>query len=547
MLALTAFLVLGVQTAPTLVWDAMPVVTDPTAAGVPMPRRTLVKRGSVIRITGAVPDDGNAIVYVRYGLESKASFKVKGSWSYDWNTASERGPIIKLNLAYRTSDSQPDQPLRQCDVTLVDYEPIALEGTPGAEGSATIKLKVDPKVVIQRPRLFVEGNEIPAAFNHEGQMTLDSGWLGSPNDLVSLQVLGTAAGPNGNPLGVLSTPPARVPANQVLELIDSAPVILRPDDPFETDVAMKFKSLVELKPGTLKGYVGGKPLAGRAEGDSYLFAGIGLDDASQGSFFMAAQDTKGRFVYSKATDASGLGLLKIRDTLEGQRKTERERLRKVYALPSPRLLPHTIISEAPGLTLVTRKLVKHYAPANASGYAEIASVFAQRWADPLEKTAKPWNHFLNNIGRSYPDSDAAKWLKDMVQDGEPRWSKLDQSGYSFMGKFHKRLRDDMLEAHRAWLRQINLLNQSRLNAARSQNYDDLVKFIRELADFEVTQLALNRAAARLAFELGHRPGTVQLTKWVISARSQDDTEIEVKRSYGGFNWIDYTPTPEMYP
>lgn len=330
-----AVLLLATSQAPAqaLVWDAMPVVTEPSSVGVPMPRRTQVRKGQVVRITGIIPVEGvtgggSGIVYVRFGLETKASFKANGTWTYEWNTASERGPLIKMNLAYRTSDSEPEKPLRQCDVTLVDYDPVTLTAQPGAEGAATITMKLAPSIQMPKPRVYVEGVEVPAAFDEQGAMTLDAGWLNAPTDNVHVQVLGTINGTNGSPLGIASSVPARAPASQAITLSSEEAKILSPEDPFETEVAMEFTSTLPLKEGSVRAIMGGKPVQGRSDGSRFYFAGIGLDATAGGTFWLLGQDSRGRTVYSKSVDSGAVGILKVRDQLESQRRAERNVFKK---------------------------------------------------------------------------------------------------------------------------------------------------------------------------------------------------------------------------
>ncbi|MCC7434317.1 MAG: hypothetical protein IT363_06495 [Methanoregulaceae archaeon] len=212
-------------------------------------------------------------------------------------------------------------------------------------------------------------------------------------------------------------------------------------------------------------------------------------------------------------------------------------------------MPHTIFGNSLGLVTVTRKLVKYYAPQNAAGFAEVSAFFAKEWSDEKRKAEVELDYFGQVLGfdSRFRNSHFGKWLSDMMEGQELKWTVQDRSSYSFMGRYHKKLRDQMVDAHKQWLRYLSDANAARKQAMGTQNYEDLQKFTRALADFEVAQLALNRAVAKLAFELGVPRGAVRYRKWVISSISQADTEIEKTRSFAGYNWLMNAPTSDMFP
>lgn len=556
-LLLSAFL--GPLDDPKLCWT---VATDgigtPTVDAVPIPRRTIVKKGQVIRISGRIqsattpPLDISGSVYVRVGIDTRQQLNVTGPWTYEWNTERESGSTAKLTIRYRTGADAEAILIRTCDVTFASTEPIKASATPSPDGSARYSFQLSPGLSMDKPKLLVDGNEVNAPFDSTGSATLSRADLAGPGDQVIVQVTG-AISQNGNNVGVISSIPVKLDAVHDLTVDASGVTMTNATDPFETMLDIPFKASGALKPESVQAIVAGKAVRGIAKESSFQLDPRDVDPAMDREIWLVAVDSAGRRVYSKKTSLDALKLRELRGRIETQLVKERERLRRVFTFDfgkSWSISSKGVVSAdsgsnrshiangygsglpggdsdgangAGGVTLLRRHVVHYYAPGTPDGQAEIGSQFPTFWKNPLSGAG---------IRKSVND-----------RKGTAAWAQQ----YSFLSPRHKRLADQIIESLLLWADMVDSAEAARSKALVSQTYRDVSEFTVRLNECELLRLKANRNIAEMELDLGVTPHWIALTRWVVSPSSQEETSAVKQRAYAAFPWWAEDPPASMYP
>lgn len=549
--------ILSFPEEPKIAWTvATTGVGQVTADSVPIPRRTIVRKGQVIQIRGTVqsatapPVNVNGSVFVRVGVDTRQQLNVSGPWSFDWNTGRESGNSVRLTVSYRMVGEETPTVIKTCDVTLVEAEPIRTSFTPSPDGSAKLGLSLGSGLTMEKPRVIVDGVEVACTFDSAGSATLTRVDLAGPGDDVLVQVTG-AVSSNGNSVGVLSAPPLKIEAVHDLEIDESAVAPTHTTDPFETMIQVPFKSTAALKPGSAKLVIAGRAARGLPGDSSFNLDPRDVDPMVDQEVWMTAQDSKGRAVYSKKTRADALGLRDRRTTIETQLVKERERLRRVFTFNFGNRVTidkdgkaHTSsVSNSssiatgwdvlPGaedrrpnagrLSLVRTHVVHFYAPGTPDGQAQIGARFGESWKEPLSGAP---------IRKSVEDRAASNgWAEEL----------------SFLGPHHKKVAEGILDAMRRWAGMVDSAEAARQKAFRSQAYPDVVEFTARLNECEALRLEANRKIAEMELDLGLKPHGLTLTRWIVAPQTPDDTQRRVEKGPIDFPWWSQDLPLSMFP
>ena len=510
-------------------------VGSPTAEAIPIPRRTLVRIGQPIKISGSVqlsgepPTEIDGVVYVRVGLDTRSQLAVTGKWSYEWNTTKEKAGPAKLTISYRTSNDGHATVIRTCDITFIDSDPLQMSPSPIDGGAASLKLVVGPGLAVDKARILVDGLEVGPSFDIDGVARLGRADLASSADEVSIQVVGPAT-KQGTNLGVVSTPAIRMKANQDLVIDPNEIVLTHPVDPFDTLVEIPFTTTVALKPDSAQVTLRSRVVRGKATATSFQLDPRDIDPRADAELILKAQDKDGRWLYARKATVDGYKLRDLRQRLEAQLRTERQRLRKIFELDlgdafreddkgkrtslgttfNGKIASNTgfglpvegLELWAPGsIVFTTQKVVHFFAPSNTTeGRAVIAKRFKDFWPDPIDG-AKLTEEFQEHIGKL-------------------RWAQQ----FSFLGPHHKGQVKELEAAVLEWTKGLEEAEVARKLVIETKSYLDLAAFTAKLNAVEKSRLRANRALYDIESELGEDLRTITHTRWVVSPVSQNDID-----------------------
>lgn len=588
MVALALLAMLISQANGKLVWNVAPGIPVATADGVPIPRKTLVKRGQVITLAGSLqsetnpPQDVNGVVIIRVGMDTRIQVPAKGPWKWDWDTTRERETIAKLSVIYRTSASAPDKVVKNCDATIVDSDPLTFTLKPNADGSATLQYVTMVGVTLDKPRVLVDGTEATVNFDGTGSTVLTRTDLASPFAQATIQVFGPASR-QGSSIGILTAPSASAPAAQDLEIVGSGIRLTQPDDPFETLIEVPVKSTIALRVGSLNLAINGKEAAGQVADAAFHLDPRAIEPEADYSAWATAFSSAGRRVYSKRQSLDALGLRAMRRAIEEQFLRERERLRRLgfkfdlgsYTISEGFPVDGTVTerwTRSDGSSLSFSYSAKRIIGSLSGDFEDLLAV--EPVGAPLSVYASGSARLRGNLkGVLFCTAKTVPFYAPATTEGRaeigrkfgeywnvpiigPKFRAEVEGNFasrswtqaaSFLGPHHKKLLSVVEQSVRGWFDKLEAAEALRRSLFGSQSYNDVVRFTTLLNEAEAFRLGANRAIFEMRYDLGEPPRSVSITRWVACPASQDDVAPFALKPYSGFAWWNAEPRPDMYP
>lgn len=535
-LSLLLFVISGHRQSPKLNWHIASGIPTPLEDSVPMPRNTVLRKGTIVHISGHLltnsqtPQDDSATVYFRVGSGMVAKGSFKGAWSLDWDTSTVTVQSFRFSVAIVSERSPTLTEIGVCNVTLLDSDPIALTIVRNPDGTAAAQYQTAGGFTVDNPKLVVDGELKDASFDAQNKASVPASAFTSPNSKVSVQLTGSLM-KDSQKLGVVSSPVVTTPGTQQIKLIPSDVKATTADDPFSAYIELPFASSEPVDPESLRLYAGGTPVKLGAKSEGKLaFLPLSLPDYDNIEIWITATSTSGHKLASVKTSLSASGVAPVRAKLIATVVKERARLApwknrfrdliesEVYPEDRKELvLLRLPTSNGSGLSLHFNQIIKIYVPGavNSEEYkAEIGERFLQYWGGGAEpgKAPKPPTPY------------------ELKLPTELRWQEL----YAILGPYHKGLFDRLISKYQEIMSLAEQAEEIRLQAIAgvefngatippSGRYAMVEKFMNALNLLEKARYEAAQILYHLDEDFGMKTKRYVMNCYVMSPTSPEDT------------------------